>query len=87
MFKFNIGEAPKPISNKFMVNCFFHNHNTRSIGYLHTPLGRSEASYRTASFIGGHIWNDMFVTKYMNQCFLNVDGAIHYIYSHKYSLV
>ena len=54
MFKFNIGEAPKPISDLFMVNRFFHNHNTRSAGYLHTLLGRSEASYRTI------IWHKMY---------------------------
>ena len=61
MFKFNIGEVPTPISELFMVNRFFHNHNTRtrSGGYLHTPLGRSEASYRTYSYIGTHIWNHM----------------------------
>ena len=57
MFKLNIGEVPKPISELFLVNRLFHNHNTRRIGYLHTPLGRSEASYRTFSYIGTHIWN------------------------------
>ena len=56
MFKFNIGEVPKPISNLFMVSCFFHSHTTRSVGYLHTPLGKSEASYRTFNYIGIHIW-------------------------------
>ena len=59
MFKFNIGEVPKPISDLFMVNRFFHNHNTRSGAYLHTPLGRSEASYLTFSYIGTHVWNYM----------------------------
>ena len=59
IFKFNIGEIPKPISDLFMVNRFFHNHNTRSVGYLHTTLGRSEAGYRTFSYIDTHIWNHM----------------------------
>ena len=47
LFKFNIGEVPKPISDLLMVNRFLHNHNTRSVGYHHTPLARSEASYRS----------------------------------------
>ena len=47
MYKYNIGEVPKPISDLCMVNCFVHKHNTRSGGYLHTSLGRSEARYRT----------------------------------------
>ena len=51
IFKFNIGEVPKSISHLFMINRFFHNHNTISGGYLHTPLGRGEASYRTYSYI------------------------------------
>ena len=46
--RFNIGEVSKPISDLFMVN-----------RYLHTPLGRSEASYRTFSYIGTHVWNHM----------------------------
>ena len=58
MFKFNIGEVPKPISDLFMVNRFFHNHNTKSVGYLHTP----QASYRTFSYIGTHFL-ESFVTK------------------------
>ena len=61
IFKFNIGEVhvPTPISELFMVNRLFHNHNTRRIGYLHTPLAKSETSYRTYSYIGTHIWNHM----------------------------
>ena len=59
MFKFNIGEVPKPISDVFMVNLFFHNHNTIRVGYLHTSLGKSETSYRTFSYVGTHIWNHM----------------------------
>ena len=69
MFKFDIGEVPKPISDLFRVNPFFHNHNTRSVGYLHTPLGRSEASYRTFSYIG-IIYLESYVTKCINQCFI-----------------
>ena len=65
MFKFNIGEVPKPISDLFMVNRFFHNHNTKSVGYLHTP----QASYRTFSYIGTHFL-ESFVTKRVNQCFI-----------------
>ena len=57
--RFNISEVPKAISHLFMVNRSFHNHNTRRVGYLHTPFGRSEASYRTFSYISTHIWNHM----------------------------
>ena len=59
LLKLNIGEVPKQISDLFIINRLFHNHNTRSVGYLHTPLGRSEASYRTFSYISTHIWNYM----------------------------
>ena len=34
-------------------------YDTKSVGYLHTPIGRSEASYRTFRYIGTHIWNHM----------------------------
>ena len=57
MFNFNIGEVPKPISDLLMVNRLFHNHNTRRVGYLYTPLGRSEASYGSFSYFGTHIWS------------------------------
>ena len=59
MFKFNIGKVPKAISDIFTVNWFFHKQNTRSVGYLHTPFGKSEDSYSTFSYIGTHIWNHM----------------------------
>ena len=63
MLKFNIGEVPKPISDLFVVNRFFHNHSTRSGGYLHTLLDSSEASYRTFSYIGTHIWNHRYLDR------------------------
>ena len=69
MFKFNNGEVPKPISDLFVLNRFFHNHNTKSVGYLQTPLGRRAASYRTFSYIGSrHSYLESYVTKCINQC-------------------
>ena len=66
MFNFNIGEVPKPISDLLMVNRLFHNHNTRRVGYLYTPLGRSEASYRTFIYIGTHIWIHISLNESLN---------------------
>ena len=60
MFKFNICEVPKAISDLFMVNYFSHNHILETLeNNFHTPLGRNEVSYCTFSYIGTHIWNHM----------------------------
>ena len=83
MFKFNIGKVPKPISDLFMVNCFFfHNHNTRRAGYLRTQLGRSEASFRTFSYIGTHIWNHM-----SQNVSINVSYSKFYFFLTKFSIL
>ena len=55
MFKRSIGVLPLPVSALFQYNSVIHAHNTRSIKFIHTPIGRSEATYRTFAYRGAHI--------------------------------
>ena len=57
MFKCCIGVLPSPVSALFQYNSVIHTHNTRRSKFIHTPIGRSEATYRTFSYRGAHIWN------------------------------
>ena len=57
MFKCSIRELPLPVSDPFQYNYVIHTHNTRSSKFIHTPIGRSEATYRAFSYRGAHIWN------------------------------
>ena len=45
MFKLEIGDVPKPISDLFQTNNNYHSYGTRSSQSLHTPISRSEAIY------------------------------------------
>ena len=38
-------------------NSVVHTHNTRRSKFIHTPIGMCEATYRTFSYSGAHIWN------------------------------
>ena len=57
MFKCSIGVLPSAVSAFFQYNSVIHTHNTRRSKFIHTPIGRSEATYRTFSYRGAHIWN------------------------------
>ena len=57
MFKYSIGEVPKPISQLFRTNNEYHQYNTRNGSCLHAPIGKSEAIYHTFKYRGIHIWN------------------------------
>ena len=46
MFKCSIGVLPLPVSALFQYNSVIHTHNTRRSKFIHTPIGRSEATYR-----------------------------------------
>ena len=56
MFKCSTGVIPLPVSALFQYNSVIHTHNTRS-KFIHTPIGRSEAIYRTFKYRGALIWN------------------------------
>ena len=60
MFKSSIGVLPLPVSAPFQYNSVIHTHNTRRNKFFHTPIGRSEFTYRTFSYRGAHIWNYIF---------------------------
>ena len=55
MFKCSIGVLLLPVSAPFQYNSVIHTHNTRSCKFIHTPIGRSEATYRTFSYRGANI--------------------------------
>ena len=55
MFKCSIRVLPLPVSALFQYNSVNHTHNTRISKFIHTPIGRSEATYRTFSYRGAHI--------------------------------
>ena len=57
MFKCSIGVLPLPVSALFQYNSVIHTHSTRSSKFIHTPIGKSEATYRTFSYRVAHIWN------------------------------
>ena len=57
MFKIYKSDVPKPINILFRKNNTYHSYNTRRNDNLHTPVGRTEAIYKTFSFYGVHIWN------------------------------
>ena len=53
MFKIYKSDVPKPIYNLFSKNNSYHSYNTRSDN-LQTPVGKTEAIYKTFSFYGVH---------------------------------
>ena len=57
MFKCSIGVLPLPVFALFQYNSVIHTNNTRRSTSIHTAIGRSEATYRTFSYRGAHIWN------------------------------
>ena len=54
MYKLSI---PSPISLLCRTNITYHEHNTRRARCLHSPIGRSEAIYKTFNYRGVHIRN------------------------------
>ena len=72
MFKCSLGGLPLPVSALFQYNSVIHTHNTRRSKFIHTPIGRSEATYRTFScvvHIFGNISLKMFL---MFKCFIRL---------------
>ena len=59
MFKYSKDLVPLPIVELFARNYEFHNHNTRQSHLLHTAVGRNKAIYKTFTFHGIRIWNDI----------------------------
>ena len=57
MLKIYKSDVPKPINILFRKNNTYHSYNTRRSDNLHTPVGRTEAIYKTFSFYEVHIWN------------------------------
>ena len=57
MFKIYKSDVSKPIYILFRKNNSYHSYNTRKSDNLHTPVGRTEAMYKTFSFYRVHIWN------------------------------
>ena len=55
MFKIYKSDVPKPIYILFRKNNTYHSYNTRRSDNLHTPVGRTEAIYKTFSFYGVHM--------------------------------
>ena len=59
MFKNEIGLVPKPISQLFTRNSEYHDYNIRHSSSLHLSVERGEAIYRSFSFHGINIWNQL----------------------------
>ena len=59
MFKIKIGVVLKPISQLFTRNSEYHDYNTKHSSSFHLSVGRSEAIYRSFSFHGINIWNQL----------------------------
>ena len=57
MFRIYKSDVPKPINILFRKNNTYHSYNTRRSDNLHTPVGRTEAIYKTFSFYGVHNMN------------------------------
>ena len=57
MFKCSIGVLPSLVSALFQYNSIIHTHNTGRSKFILTPIGRSEATFRTFYYRGAHIWN------------------------------
>ena len=57
MCKCSIGVLPSPVSLPFQYNSVIPTHNNRGSKFIHTPIGRSEATYRTFCYHGTHNWN------------------------------
>ena len=55
MFKCSIGVLPLPVSAFFQYNYVIHTHSTRRSTFIHTSIGRSEATYRI--YRSAHTWN------------------------------
>ena len=55
MFKCSIRVLPLPVSALFQYSSAFHTHKTRRSKFIHTPIGRNEATSRTLSYRGAHI--------------------------------
>ena len=61
MFKCSIGVLPSPVSAVFQYNSIIHTHNNRRSNFIHTPIGRSEATYRTFSYHMVHTFEIIFL--------------------------
>ena len=44
LFNCSIGVLPSPVSALFQYNSVIHTHNTKQSYFIHTPIGRSEAT-------------------------------------------
>lgn len=59
MFKHSLELLPISISKLFTKNNEYHDHFTRQSNSLHSSIGRGESVYRSFSFHGINIWNQM----------------------------
>ena len=71
MFKCSMGVLPLPVSALFQYNSVIHTHNTRRSRFIHTPIGRSEATYRTFSYRGAH-YLELYLSKCSHRCFIRL---------------
>ena len=57
MFKYHIGDIPKPILDLFQTNNNYHSYSARNSQSLRTPIGKSKAIYQTFTYFGPLAWN------------------------------
>ena len=67
MFKCSIGVLPLPVSAPFQYYPVIHTHNTRRSKFIHTPIGRSEATYRAFSY-----FLKLYLSKCSHRCFIHL---------------
>ena len=56
MFECSIIVLPSPVSALYQYISIIYPHNTRKSKFIHTLIGRSEATYRTFSYRGDPLW-------------------------------
>ena len=57
IFKISKCDVPKHLHALFRTNNSYHNYQTRRSEYIHVPIGRTEAIYKTFCYFGAHLWN------------------------------
>ena len=75
MFKCRIWVLPSSVSALFQYNFVIHTHNTRISKFIHTTICRSEATYRTFSYIFGIIsltYSELYLSKCSHRCFIRL---------------
>ena len=57
MYKVHCGLQPDSILKLYQVNNIIHNHNTRQMKHLHTPIGNTSHIYKSFYFQSIQFWN------------------------------